>query len=461
MEDWCKIDLRGEDMVNIAIDGFMGSGKSSLAKELANRLGFKILDTGAIFRAIACGYLQEQGEELNEKVLEEFIKNAKIEVKFKDDGQHTIFNGKDLTPLLRTEQVSQLASKISVFPSVREKYLQIAKDFAQNFDCVMEGRDIGTVVMPNADVKIFLTADEKVRAKRRLLDLKKIDKNAKLQDVLADLRERDERDSTRAIAPLRPTEESVIVDNTEMDFEETCNFCIKVIDERLQKGRKSVNIAIDGYVCSGKSTIAKELAHRLGFAVFDTGAVYRGFACAFDYFGLDENKINEKYIEKFAKQVNIDIKFIAGLQHIYVNGIDHTKNLRTEHISELAAKISPYPCIREKVLRIQREFAKDNNLVMEGRDIGSFVLPNADFKFLCTADEKVRAQRRFEQQKALGNDVSFESVLKELQERDHADIHREHGAIKQMPDSIILDTTNQTLEQSVEFCLKVINSKKK
>ncbi len=455
-----KLILRGEDMVNIAIDGFMGSGKSTLAKELARRLGFKILDTGAIFRALAYGYSQKKLGELTEKRAEDFVQNAKIEIKFDADGQHTILNGEDVTQFLRTEEVSQLASKISVYPKVREKYLQIAKDFAENFDCVMEGRDIGSVVMPNADVKIFLTADEKVRAKRRLLDLKRVDKNAKLADVLADLRERDERDSTRAFAPLKPTEESVIVDNTEMDFEETCDYCMKIINEKMQI-KKVVNIAIDGYVCSGKSTIARELAHRLGFKVFDTGAVYRGFACAFDYFGLDENKIDEKYIENFAKQAKVDIVFVDGVQHVRVNGIDHTKNLRTEHISALTAKISPFACIRGKVLQIQREFAKNNNLVMEGRDIGSFVLPNADFKFLCTADEKVRAQRRFEQQKALGNDVSFESVLKELQERDHADIHREHGAIKQMPDSIILDTTNQTLEQSVEFCLKVINGKRK
>ena len=130
--------------------------------------------------------------------------------------------------------------------------------------------------------------------------------------------------------------------------------------------------------------------------------------------------------------------------------------MRTERTSALTAKISPFVCIRQKVLNLQRKFAENNNLVMEGRDIGSFVLPNADFKFFCTADELVRAKRRYEQQRELGNDVKFEDVLQELRARDYADTHREHGAIKIMPDSIVVDTTNQSLEQSVEFCLNEI-----
>lgn len=216
---------------------------------------------------------------------------------------------------------------------------------------------------------------------------------------------------------------------------------------------KKTNIAIDGYVCSGKSTIARALAKKLGFKVLDTGAIYRGFACAFDHMKLDERKIDEKYVEAFAKKIKVEISFVDEVQHVIVNGIDFTSNLRTEHISALTAKISPFECVREKVLFLQRDFAKKNNLVMEGRDIGSHVLPNADFKFFCTADEKVRAQRRFEQQKMAGNNVNFENVLSELRVRDHADTHRDHGAITIMPDSIILDTTNQTLEQSVDFCI--------
>ena len=189
-------------MKAVAIDGFTGSGKSTLAKILAEKLNFKILDTGAIFRAMAYGFMNSKYGELTEKNAEKFIKKAKIEVNFQQDGQHTFVNGKDATPFIRSEEVSQNASKISVFPKVREKYLEIAKKFASEYDCVMEGRDIGTVVIPNADVKIFLTADEKVRAKRRFADVKIKDKSAKLSDVLADLQQRDLRDTTRALHRL-------------------------------------------------------------------------------------------------------------------------------------------------------------------------------------------------------------------------------------------------------------------
>ncbi len=449
-------------MRTIAIDGFMGCGKSGLAKILAKELGFKMLETGAIFRALAYGFLQQEGagegsnalqkREVDENKLKNFVQKAKVEIAFSEDGQHTILSGVDVTPFLRTEQVSQMASKISVFPFVREKYVQIAREFVRKNDCVMEGRDIGSVIVPNADVKFFLTADEKVRAKRRYMDLKKTNKSVKLADVLADLRERDLRDSTRELAPVKPCDDSVIVDDTDMTLRETADYCLQVIREKLPL-HNVVNVTIDGYVCSGKSTIAKALARRLGFKVFDTGAVYRAIACAFDYMNLDENKISEKYIQKFANQINLEVQFVDGTQHMIVNGIDHTAGLRTERISALSAKISPFQCIREKVLEIQRSFAAKNNLVMEGRDIGSYVLPNANFKFFCLADENVRAKRRFEQQRAMGNDVQFDDVLKELQERDFADENREHGAITKTPESIIIDTTNQSLDQSVDFCI--------
>ena len=251
----------------------------------------------------------------------------------------------------------------------------------------------------------------------------------------------------------------MIVDNTEMTLEETCEYCLGIIKEKIGE-TKYVNIAIDGYVCSGKSTLAKALAKELGYDVFDVGAIYRGVACAFDYMGLDEKKIDEKYIQKFAKQIKISVEFIDDVEHVFVNGIDHTAELRTEHISALSAKISPYTCIRDKVLKIERGFASNHNLVMEGRDIGSHVLPNADFKFFCNADENVRAKRRYEQQKAMGNDVSYAEVLREVRERDYADVHREHGALKMVEDSILVDTTNQSLQQSVAFCLNKIREKK-
>ena len=447
-------------MINIAVDGFTGSGKSALVKLLAKKLGddFKILDTGAIFRAMAYA-LSQKNIKVSEKTVSKFVNDLKIEVMFVDGVQHVIVDDFDTTNFLRTEEISQLASKISVYPKVREKYLEIAKNFAGANNCIMEGRDIGSVVMPNADVKIFLTADENIRAKRRFDELKAKGVKTTFAEVLKDLKERDLRDTMREVAPLVPADDRIIVDNSDMNLGESVDFCYDIITKKFAE-KKTVNIAIDGYVCSGKSTIAKALAKKLNFRVFDTGAVYRAIACAFSYMHNDENKISEEYICKFARQIDVKIGFENGLQHIFVNGIDYTPYLRTEKVSALTAKLSPFVCIREKVLNIQREFAKENNCVMEGRDIGSFVLPNADFKFFCTADEKVRAQRRFEQQKTLGNDVSFDEILLQLRERDFKDVHREHGAIKILPDSIVVDTTNQTLEQSVEFCLAEMKKRK-
>ena len=447
-------------MFKIAIDGYMGSGKSTLAKGLCEKLGsdFKMLDTGAIFRAIAYAYLTSYGEDVMEGKARELVNTKNIEVRFIEDKQNVFVNQENVTPFLRTEVISQMASKISVYPFVREKYLKIAKDFASRNNCVMEGRDIGSVVMPDADIKIFLTANEKTRAMRRFEEAKLRGQKVKFDDVLKDLRERDERDTTRKEAPLKPCKDSIIVDNSDMDLDETIDFCYNLIANKLDKN--NICIAIDGYVCSGKSTIAKELARRLRFNFFDTGAVYRGIACGFKYLNLDEKKIDEKYIEKFAKQIFVEIKFIKNLEHVYVNGVDHTKDLRRDDITALSAKISPFIIIREKVLKIQRDFARTHNVVMEGRDIGSEVLPDADFKFFTTADETVRAKRRYQQFLERGEDITYEKVLEELRDRDYKDIHREHGAIKMMPDAYLIDTTNQTLDESVNECIDVILKKK-
>ena len=447
-------------MFKIAIDGYMGSGKSTLAKGLCEKLGsdFKMLDTGAIFRAIAYSYYASYGDIVEESKVRELVNTKNIEVRFIDGVQNVFINQENVTPFLRTEVISQMASKISIFPFVREKYLKIAKEFAIRNNCVMEGRDIGSVVMPDADVKIFLTANENIRAMRRFEEAKLRGQKVKFEDVLKDLRERDLRDTTRTEAPLKPCKDSIIVDNSDMNLEETIDYCYDIITEKLDKS--NVSIAIDGYVCSGKSTIAKELARRLKFNFFDTGAVYRGIACAFKYLNLDENKIDERYIEMFAKQIFVEVKFVNNQEHVYVNGVDHTKNLRRDDITVLSAKISPFVVIRDKVLKIQRNFAKIHNVVMEGRDIGSEVIPDADFKFFITAEESVRAERRYQQFLERGEDITYEKVLEELRDRDYKDIHREHGAIKMMPDAYLIDTTNQTLDESVNECIDVILKKK-
>ncbi len=448
-------------MLNIAVDGYAGSGKSTLVKLLAKKLEnrFRVLDTGAIFRGLAYAFKNSGLGEPTKDNIKAFLKKTSFKVEFIDEVQHIFVNGEDVTNYIRTEEIGGLASKLSVFPEVRARYLVIAQSFARENNCIIEGRDIGTVVMPQADVKIFLTAKEEIRAKRRFEEMKQTNPKIKMDDVLRDLRDRDYRDTHKGDASLRATEESVVVDNSDMTLEETADFCREIVNKHIGK-KKVTNITIDGYVCSGKSTIARTLAKRLGFSVFDTGAVYRGVACAFDYMKLDEKKICEKYIEKFSEQINIQVEFIDDVEHVFVNGIDYTSGLRTERISKLSSEIAPFSCIRSKVLKLQRDYARTHDIVMEGRDIGSFVLPYADLKFFTTADESVRAKRRYEQQKAMGNDVDFAQVLKELQKRDYSDTHRDHGELKTVKDSIIVDTTNQNLEQSVEFCLNKIKEKR-
>ncbi len=215
-----------------------------------------------------------------------------------------------------------------------------------------------------------------------------------------------------------------------------------------------INIAIDGHVGSGKSTLAKGLAEKLGFHVFDTGAIYRGIAC--EYMVRDLGEPNEEIINEFIKTIEVRVEFIDNLEHVFVNDKDYTGDLRYEKTSVMAGKVSPYPKLREKVLDIQRNFAKSHNVVMEGRDIGTNVLPNADFKFFITASEEVRAKRRFDQIKDKPNAPTYEQILIDLRERDYRDEHREHAPLIPAKDAIIIDSSNQSLDETIEKCLKHI-----
>ena len=177
-----------------------------------------------------------------------------------------------------------------------------------------------------------------------------------------------------------------------------------------------LNIALDGHVGSGKSTIAKGIANQLGLKVLDTGAIYRGLACCYKEKGLPVP--NENIIEKFVSDIKVEVVFIDDLQHVVVNGKDYTQFLRLEETSMMAAQISPFSVLRSVVLKIQRQFAKDYPCVIEGRDIGREVLPDAQVKFFVTASEEVRAKRRFDQIKDKDS-TSFQDVLKDLRERDY------------------------------------------
>ncbi len=222
-------------MISIAIDGGTACGKGTIAKALAEKLGYKVLDTGAIFRGIACDFVEAGLEEMNDEVIDKFVKTIKLNVVFDGDLQKVFINGKDQTPNLRTEKTSQMASKISVFPKVRTFMNEVAREFAKNNNCIVEGRDITTVVLPNATVKFFFTADPVVRAKRRVQQLLDAGKDAKFEDVYKDLLERDERDSKRAVAPLKPAEGAIIMDNSNMTEQESIDFCYKNILDRIKK----------------------------------------------------------------------------------------------------------------------------------------------------------------------------------------------------------------------------------
>lgn len=220
-------------MIKIAIDGLSGSGKGELAKGLAKNFNLKHLDTGAIFRTMGIVFWKKKVFEPTENDVKSFLSDAKIEINFDTNSQRMFLDGEDITPFLREEEVSKLASKVSAFSFAREKYLSVVGEFANTYDCVIDGRDITSIVLPDADVKFYLTADEKVRAERRYKENveKKID--CTFEEVLSNLQERDYRDTHRDVAPLIIVDDAVVVDNTNLTIEETINKCTEIIKEKL------------------------------------------------------------------------------------------------------------------------------------------------------------------------------------------------------------------------------------
>lgn len=220
-------------MINIAIDGLSGSGKGELAKGLSKNFNLKHLDTGAIFRTMGIIFWKKKIADPTESEVNQFLSEAKVEINFDSNSQRMILNGEDVTPFLRKEEVSKLASKVSAYPYAREKYLEVVGEFANNYDCVIDGRDITSIVLPQADVKIYLTADERTRAERRYNE--NVSKNiaCTFEEVLANLQERDYRDTHRDVAPLIIVDDAVVVDNTNISIEETIEKCSQIIRERL------------------------------------------------------------------------------------------------------------------------------------------------------------------------------------------------------------------------------------
>lgn len=217
----------------IAIDGPSGVGKSTLAKALAAQLGFIYVDTGAIYRTVGL-YAQLNEIDPSDKVtLSEHFKNMDIQLKWVDGSQHIILNGNDVSEEIRTPKSSMYASAVSALPNVRAFLLDKQREIADNNSVIMDGRDIGTVILPDADVKIFMKADEESRARRRYKEL--IDKGQAVtfEEVLSDMKKRDHNDSTRSTAPLVPAADAIMLDNTGLNVEQTIAEAKKIILEKI------------------------------------------------------------------------------------------------------------------------------------------------------------------------------------------------------------------------------------
>ncbi len=219
--------------INVAVDGPAGAGKSTTSRIVAKELGFIYVDTGALYRAVGFNALRLGIDTKDiEKVAAALVKTT-VELRFIDDEQRVFLNGEDVSDAIRAPEASMAASNVSAIPAVRDFLFELQRDIAKKNDCVMDGRDIGTVVLPRAQIKIFLTASPEERALRRYKELLIKGVSAEYEQVLEEMKQRDFNDSNRAIAPLKPAEDSVLVDTTGCTLEESVCLVIKLIKERL------------------------------------------------------------------------------------------------------------------------------------------------------------------------------------------------------------------------------------
>lgn len=220
-------------MINIAIDGPSGAGKSTLAKALAKKLGYIYVDTGALYRAIGL-YVCRAGvlPEDSKKVIS-LLPDIDVKLAYEDGEQKVLLSGEDVGGLIRTNAISSYASKVSAIPEVRTFLLDLQRDMAKNNNVIMDGRDIGTVILPDADVKFFMTASDEARIRRRYEELRGKGQDVTLEEVAAAVRERDKNDSTRKVAPAVPAEDAIFIDNSGT-FEETLAQVISIIEERIK-----------------------------------------------------------------------------------------------------------------------------------------------------------------------------------------------------------------------------------
>ena len=221
---------------------------------------------------------------------------------------------------------------------------------------------------------------------------------------------------------------------------------------------KKISIAIDGPAGAGKSTIARRLAKELGYYYVDTGAIYRTVAYFFDLWGVAPKDIDgiTRYIDELTVGIEYDEE---GVQHMIMNGMDVTNDIRTQEIGQKASLVSAHAIVREMLLDMQRDVAKEHNVIMDGRDIGTVVLPKATVKIFLTASPEVRAKRRTDELLAKGQKANYEKVLKEIQQRDYQDTHREIAPLKLARDSIKVDTSDLDIDGVVAAIKEIVVKK--
>lgn len=221
---------------------------------------------------------------------------------------------------------------------------------------------------------------------------------------------------------------------------------------------KKISVAIDGPAGAGKSTIARRLAGELGFRYVDTGAIYRTVAYFMDLWGVSPKDVDgvNRYIDELTVGIEYDDE---GVQHMLMNGMDVTGDIRTPEISQKASLISAHAVVRDMLLDMQRDMAEEYDVVMDGRDIGSVVLPKATVKIFLTASPEVRAKRRYQELLEKGQKASYAQVLRDVQQRDYQDTHRDIAPLKMCRDSVKVDTSEMDLEQSVAAIRKIVEEK--
>lgn len=217
---------------------------------------------------------------------------------------------------------------------------------------------------------------------------------------------------------------------------------------------KHINIALDGPSGSGKSTVAKELSKKLNILYLDTGAMYRAAACKALALGVDT--LDESGVSAFIDDLDLDIRYIDGAQHTFLDGKDVSSRIREPEVSMAASNISSLKCVRLKMVAMQREIAKSMSCILDGRDIGSFVLPDAKYKFYVTAAPEVRTARRKAELEGRGFTVDFDELLKEIEQRDYNDRHRDFAPLVQAEDAVLIDTSEMNVDEVLQKIISYI-----